>query len=222
LSRTELQDKILALESQLKEQGETEKERHKVRLLEKRIQQVDEDIQDIRSTRNVTSSEDADESTLQAATEKLNQLKEELSKFEGEANEFEADKRKACSGSSKLQEAKDKISNLKKQLSTIEENIMIKQKVVEVLSLSARQIIKRRIEMQDQGDAITFKNAKSLDILLFQNNGEMLLNDWKQEIADQLQSSKVNVIPIVYGLVANSLVSIDRQVEETRVLSMLR
>jgi len=58
--------------------------------------------------------------------------------------------------------------------------------------------------------------------LLISHGGEMLLSDWKDQIAQRGPSlSTAKVIQLVYGLVANSLIKIDRTQAEARAISLI-
>jgi len=185
---------------------EVEKSRQKARALEKQFAESTEYCSDIRAVAMQGDPAHYDDDLGEKA-ERV------CANFEAEATQFEQQKRKACEESSELREMASKVSHGKASLHLLQVERNAKERSKKRLYECTRNIIAANAQKNNM--------ARALDILLLEG-GEMHLQDWKAQIAEALQQSQAKTIQLVYGLVANSLVSIDRSQAEARVISRVQ
>ncbi|GBG25357.1 Hypothetical Protein FCC1311_015752 [Hondaea fermentalgiana] len=217
-----------------------EASRTRINALRTKLDDIDGHIRDLRAvasaTARVSSSSRPSESSNSASDETDQEAATAAAAcddFARKAAEFEAAKRTAVHSSANVRSLWEKVNDMRSRLETLQEEARVKQLVEAALRENMKQAVKaagipstggsvssETSSPESHGTAAWQAHAMATSLaLLVDQGGEMLLNDWKRAIAKALDLSSAKVIQFVYGLVANSLVSIDRAQKEARVIA---
>lgn len=221
LAREQLGD-AEAAETQL------ETSRARIRKLRNQLDDLDGHVRDMRSlhsSKSPASKAGATPDTKGVGeSSETSKSQQACDDFARKANEFELAKRHAAHKTASLRGLRDKVNEMRQRLEALQEEARVKQLVEAALRETMTHALKTASlgdiseETQASSGWQARAMAKSLSILL-DEGGEMLLNDWKKAIAEALELSSAKVIQFVYGLVANTLVSIDRTQKDARVIA---
>ena len=228
-----LTEKVTSLEKKIKSEDYKKNQvtlfsnQHKIRSIDRKVKDIEEHIKDLDSIVKVKEKEpkpsNSDEETLASLEIKLKQAKNRFDDLvlkhqdmNSNASMFEKLKTEACENSFDLNDLSKKVCLAEQKLDSLQKKVQADRNTLQNIRTCIEKLIEKILSCVNENEK-SYEFAYALQILL-QNGGEMLLSTWKTQIASITNGTPNSIIPIVYGLVANSLVIIDRTMTEPRVL----
>ena len=234
----ELESEILAgIDETMNVKNEYTNRRRKLEEMEEHLLDLKSALSSIESTSarkkrnqvrcNINEREKSLAKEISEARSRCETARAECKLFEEQAADFEKKKSEACSRSSELQElSKCVLDTQNNVLGPLQEKTQIQQSALKMLKAAIKRILETTLQHVDEKNT-TLKekecicSAAALNLLL-ENGGEMGLDDWKANIArTPPYPASSDVIHTVYDLVAKKLVTIDRSLPDSRVVSLV-